>query len=178
MQPRIESNRVEFMEREKIIFLRNFFFRAFIIGVAFGLFYFIVAYAFWNTWATWVARWFKVDEKELSRLLLLFFMQLRIVLVFLFLVPALALHWMAKKLTFFSHGLRPQHRPPGPSQEPERRSRISKADRVEFGCGSRSTSKMRFGNVIRPISQASGVLVKPIAERLGTSHVKPSLKPC
>jgi hypothetical protein len=85
------------MEREKIIFLRNFLFRAFIIGVAFGLFYFIVAYAFWNTWATWVAHWFKVDEKELSRLLLLFFMQLRIVLVFLFLVPALALHWMAKK---------------------------------------------------------------------------------
>jgi hypothetical protein len=85
------------MEREKIIFLRNFFFRAFIIGVAFALFYFIVAYAFWNTWAAWVAYWFKVDEKELSRLLVLFFMQLRIVLVFLFLVPALALHWMAKK---------------------------------------------------------------------------------
>jgi hypothetical protein len=28
---------------------------------------------------------------------LLFFMELRVVLVFLFLVPALALHWMARK---------------------------------------------------------------------------------
>jgi hypothetical protein len=85
------------MDREKIIFLRNFFFRAFIIGIAFALFYFIVAYAFWSTWASWVTYWFKVDEKELGRLVLLFFMQLRIIIVFLFLVPALALHWMAKK---------------------------------------------------------------------------------
>ena len=85
------------MEHEKIIFLRNFFFRAFVIGVAFALLYFIVACAFWNTWATWIAYWFKVDEKEFGRLVLLFFTQIRIVIVFLFLVPALALHWMAKK---------------------------------------------------------------------------------
>jgi hypothetical protein len=85
------------MEREKVIFLRNFFFRAFIIGVAFALVYFIIVYAFWNTWVTWVTHWFKVDEKELGRLVLLFFMELRIVIVFLFLVPALALHGMAKK---------------------------------------------------------------------------------
>jgi hypothetical protein len=85
------------MEREKIIFLRNFFFRAFIIGVAFGLVYVIATCAFWNTWASWMATWFKVDEKEFTRLVVLFFMQLRIIIVFLFLVPALALHWMAKK---------------------------------------------------------------------------------
>jgi hypothetical protein len=85
------------MDREKIIFFRNFFFRAFIIGVAFGLVHVIATYAFWNTWASWTASWFKVDEKEFSRLVLLFFMQLRIIIVFLFLVPALALHWMAKK---------------------------------------------------------------------------------
>ena len=85
------------MDRDKIISFRNFFFRAFIIGVAFGLVYVIATYAFWNTWASWAAYWFKVDEKEFSRLVLLFFMQLRIIIVFLFLVPALALHWMARK---------------------------------------------------------------------------------
>ena len=85
------------MEAEKVVFFRNFFFRAFIIGVAFALVYFIIAYAFWNTWVTCVAYWFKVDEKEFGRLVLLFFVQLRIIIVFLFLVPALALHWMAKK---------------------------------------------------------------------------------
>ena len=85
------------MEYEKIIFFRNFFFRAFIIGVVFAVFYFIITYAFWNTWVSWVPSFFKVDEKELARLTLLFFMILRIVLVFFFLVPALALHWMARK---------------------------------------------------------------------------------
>lgn len=85
------------MEYDKIIFFRNFLFRAFIIGVAFAVFYFIVTYAFWNTWASWVPSFFKVDEKEFGRLMVVFFMALRIVLVFLFLVPALALHWMARK---------------------------------------------------------------------------------
>ena len=85
------------MEHDKIIFFRNFLFRAFIIGVVFALFYFFVTYAFWNTWASWVSSFFKVDETELGRLALVFFMILRIVLVFLFLVPALALHWMARK---------------------------------------------------------------------------------
>jgi len=85
------------MEYEKIIFFRNFFLRAFIIGVLFTLFYFIVTYAFWDTWASWVMHFFKTDEKELGRLVLMFFVELRIVLVFLFLVPALALHWMARK---------------------------------------------------------------------------------
>jgi hypothetical protein len=85
------------MEREKIIFLRNVFFRAFIIGLVFALFYFVVTYAFWHTWASWTARFFKIDEKELGRLVLMFFLELRVVIVFLFLVPALALHWSAQK---------------------------------------------------------------------------------
>ena len=85
------------MDYEKIIFFRNFFFRAFIIGVAFALFYFITTYAFWDTAVSWATRFFKIDAKEFGRLVLVFFVELRIVLVFLFLVPALALHWSARK---------------------------------------------------------------------------------
>ena len=85
------------MERDKIIFFRNFFFRAFVIGVAFALFYHVVTYAFWNTWVSLVASWFKVDEKEFARLVLLFFGHVRLVIVFFFLVPALALHWTAQR---------------------------------------------------------------------------------
>jgi hypothetical protein len=86
------------MDYGKIIFFRNFFFCAFIIGVVFALFYFIVTYAFWETWASWATHVFKTDEKELGRLVLMFFVELRLVLVFLFLVPALAFHWMARKM--------------------------------------------------------------------------------
>jgi hypothetical protein len=85
------------MEHDKIIFLRNVFFRAFIIGIVFALFYLIVTYALWDTWASWTTRFFKIDEKELGRLVLMFFLELRVVIVFLFLVPALALHWSAPK---------------------------------------------------------------------------------
>jgi len=38
-----------------------------------------------------------VDEKEIGRIAVLFFTKARLVVVFLFLVPALALHWSATK---------------------------------------------------------------------------------
>jgi hypothetical protein len=85
------------MEREKIVLLRNFFVAAFVIGLIFALIYFGATLLFWNTGASWATHFFKIDEKEFGRLLLLFFIQLRVVLVFFFLVPALALHWMSRK---------------------------------------------------------------------------------
>jgi hypothetical protein len=85
------------MEREKVIFFRNFFFRAFIIGLAFALFYFVATFLFWNTGVSWATHFFKIDEREFGRLVLMFFIELRVVLVFFFLVPALALHWMARR---------------------------------------------------------------------------------
>jgi hypothetical protein len=85
------------MEREKIIFFRSFFFAAFVIGLIFALLYFGATLLFWNTGASWARDLFKIDEKEFGRLVLLFFIQLRVLLVFFFLVPALALHWMARK---------------------------------------------------------------------------------
>ncbi|HEY2143599.1 MAG TPA: hypothetical protein VGH06_04540 [Candidatus Udaeobacter sp.] len=85
------------MDRDKIIFFRNFFFAAFLIGLIFALFYFGATLLFWKTGVAMTAHIFKIDEKEFGRLVLLFFIQLRLVVVFFFLVPALALHWMARK---------------------------------------------------------------------------------
>jgi hypothetical protein len=85
------------MNREKIIFLRNVFLRAFAVGVLFALFYWIATLALWQAYAPWLIERFKLDEKELGALTLNFFANVRIVIVFFFLVPALALHWSAKK---------------------------------------------------------------------------------
>lgn len=85
------------MNRETTIFFRNFFFVAFVIGLIFALFYFFATMLLWNTAVSWATRLFRMDEKEFGKLALLFFMELRVVLVFLFLVPALALHWIARK---------------------------------------------------------------------------------
>jgi hypothetical protein len=51
------------MEYEKIIFFRNLLFRALAIGIAFAVFYFVVTFAFWNTWIPWGAHLYKTDEK-------------------------------------------------------------------------------------------------------------------
>jgi hypothetical protein len=86
------------METEKIIFFRNFLFRTFIIGVVFGLFYFIASTIFWNTsLMSWIERMFKVNDAELGNLMLSFFSTLRIVLALFFLAPCIALHWMIKR---------------------------------------------------------------------------------
>ncbi len=85
------------MDREKIIFLRNLFLRAFVVAVLFTLFYWIATLALWHAYAPWLVERFKLDENELGALTLNFFANVRIVIVFFFLVPALALHWSAKK---------------------------------------------------------------------------------
>jgi hypothetical protein len=85
------------VEREKIIFFRNFFLRAFVVGILFALFYWIVTLTLWNAYVQWPVERFKLDEKEVGALTLNFFANLRIVIVFFFLAPALALHWSAKK---------------------------------------------------------------------------------
>jgi uncharacterized membrane protein YphA (DoxX/SURF4 family) len=62
----------------------------------FAVLLFVATFTFWNTWAGWVEHLFNVDEKELGKVVLVFFTHVRLVLVFLFLAPALALHWSAK----------------------------------------------------------------------------------
>jgi hypothetical protein len=85
------------MEREKIIFFRNFFLRAFVVGVLFAVFYWTATLVLWHAYTPWLIERFKVDEKALGALTLNFFANVRIVIVYFFLVPALALHWSANK---------------------------------------------------------------------------------
>jgi len=51
----------------------------------------------WHAYTPWLIERFKLNEKDLGALTLNFFANVRIVIVFFFLVPALALHWSAKK---------------------------------------------------------------------------------
>src|SRR5438445_10861844 len=55
------------MDREKIIFLRNFFFAAFIIGLVFAFFYFGATLLFWNTAASWATYFFGIDGERIRR---------------------------------------------------------------------------------------------------------------
>ena len=85
------------MERDKIIFWRDLFLRMFVVGIVVAVLLFGATMALWNTAAAWVIHLFSVNEEALGRIVLTFFLNVRIVLLFFFLVPAIALHWMAKK---------------------------------------------------------------------------------
>ena len=86
------------MEIQKIIFVRNFLFRTFLIGLAFAIFYFIATIAFWNSSIiSWIESKFKVSEAEIGVLTLSFFSLIRFTLAFIILAPCIALHWMIKK---------------------------------------------------------------------------------
>ncbi|MGH7938290.1 MAG: hypothetical protein ACRD5Z_10855 [Bryobacteraceae bacterium] len=52
----------------------------------------------WNTAAGWVQYLFGVDQRALGPIVLQFFLDVRIVLLFFFLAPALALHWTQAKI--------------------------------------------------------------------------------
>ncbi len=85
------------MEREKIIFFRNLFLRMFVVGIVVLLLLLGATLAFWNIAAGWMMHLFSVDEKTFGRIVLTFFANLRILVLFFFLVPAIALHWTAKR---------------------------------------------------------------------------------
>ncbi len=85
------------METEQIIFFRNFLFRTFFIGVLIAIFFALVTFGLWDKMMPWVANLFRIESAEMGELVVGFFMNVRIVLVFFILAPALALHSMVKR---------------------------------------------------------------------------------
>lgn len=85
------------MNREKIIFFRNLLFRIFIAGMILAVFIFVVTWAVWDQWASFLNNNFKIEEKDLGKILVNSFLNIRIFLVFMVLAPAIALHTLAGK---------------------------------------------------------------------------------
>jgi hypothetical protein len=73
--------------------VRNILLRSFVIGIVFAIVYLVLTLAFWNTWVALAMAWWRTDEQHLSALVLNFFTTLRFYLVFVLLVPALAIQW-------------------------------------------------------------------------------------
>ncbi len=86
------------MDRTQILFFRNLFLRAVVVSIALALLLFGATFALWDTGAALMLSLFKVSEADFGRLVVHFFANVRLVVVFLFLAPALALHWTARKV--------------------------------------------------------------------------------
>ncbi len=78
---------------ETLRLLRNILLRWFVIGAAVGLVQFIVTLAAWSFWTSLASAWWHTDEQQLRTVALNYFMVLRILVVFMLLLPGLAIHW-------------------------------------------------------------------------------------
>lgn len=84
------------MDTAKILFYRNFLFRCFLVGLGVAILLFAATVALRDIWMPLAAGVFKLEEAEVSEQVLGTLFNVRLILLFFFLVPALALHWMAK----------------------------------------------------------------------------------
>ena len=82
------------MEIDTMIFFRSFLFRTFLVGLLFAILLGIGTIALRNTFMPLVTDILRVSDAEINEAILTFFTNVRLVLVFLILAPAVAMHWM------------------------------------------------------------------------------------
>ena len=78
---------------ETLSLVRNVLLRWFAIGVVVALLQFIATLAAWSFWTSLASAWWHTDEQHLSTVALVYFTVLLFFLVFLLLIPGLAIHW-------------------------------------------------------------------------------------
>ena len=87
---------LEIMEKQKLILIRDFFLKTFIVSLVFAILLFVMTTIFWDKWSGFIYTKFQVSEKELGQLVVNSFLHLRLYLLFVILTPAIALHWLIK----------------------------------------------------------------------------------
>ena len=84
------------MEKQKLILIRDFLLKTFVIGFAFAILLFVMTAVFWDKWSTFLYTKFEVPKKELGELVIDSFLHLRLYLIFVLLVPGISMHWLIK----------------------------------------------------------------------------------
>jgi len=77
--------------------LRNILFRIFVLGIVItGLFLWITI-AYWPIWVSLASTWFRTTDAVMTPIVIKFFMNVRFLMVYIVLIPALAIHWTLTK---------------------------------------------------------------------------------
>ena len=87
---------VEIMEKQKLIFMRDFLFKTFIVSLLFTILLFVMTTVFWDKWSTFLYMKFQVPKSTLGELVVNSFLHLRLYLIFVILTPGIALHWLIR----------------------------------------------------------------------------------
>ncbi|MGD9581540.1 MAG: hypothetical protein AB7V50_09215 [Vampirovibrionia bacterium] len=83
---------------EKLILIEEILFKSFLIGVVFLLFSAVIYFGFSNQLIGLWSSMYNIDSKTASIIMISFMGLSKIILLFFFLVPALAVHWMRRTL--------------------------------------------------------------------------------
>ena len=84
------------MEKQKLIFIRDFLFKTFIVSLVFAILLFVMTATFWDKWSGFLYAKFQVPKSTLGELVVDSFLHLRLYLIFVILTPGIALHWLIK----------------------------------------------------------------------------------
>ncbi len=85
------------MDTAKMLFYRNLLFRCLLVGIGIAILLFAATFAFYDLWMPLAMRVFTLEEAEVSEQVLGTLLNVRLILLFFFLTPALALHWMSRR---------------------------------------------------------------------------------
>jgi hypothetical protein len=87
------------MDKQHVLFFRNLFAKAFVVGVVIVLLYVILTFALWDTWASLMDKMFMLNEHDTAVIFAEGLFNLRILLVVFVIIPMIALHWTSRKMT-------------------------------------------------------------------------------
>ena len=82
------------MNKQNLILLKSFLFKTFIVGIMFAVLIFVLTFCFWDKFSYIASSKFQVTQQDLGLVVINFFSILRFYLIFVILVPLIALHWL------------------------------------------------------------------------------------
>ncbi len=85
------------MDKQTLTLIKRFLFKTFFVGLFFAILMFFATLYFWGPWSSLIASKFYLNSSELGELVVKNFLMIRFYLVFVFLVPAIGLHWTLKE---------------------------------------------------------------------------------
>ena len=87
---------IRIMEKQKLILIRDFLLKTFVVGLVFAILLFVMTAAFWDKWSSFLYAKFLIPKDVLGKLVVDSFLHLRLYLIFVILVPGIAMHWLIK----------------------------------------------------------------------------------
>ncbi len=85
------------MALEILRLLRNILLRSFVVGLGFMILMGLLVIFWWNPWIAIASSWLHTDVATLTPLVLEFLSTVRLVLLLVFLIPGIAIHWTLKR---------------------------------------------------------------------------------